>query len=54
VRAEVRRESKPPGADDWRRALDAVDLPALIEAGRPAEAATRLLRELREPEAVRD
>ncbi|MCI0347610.1 MAG: hypothetical protein L0221_19590, partial [Chloroflexi bacterium] len=54
VRAEVRREPAPPSADAWRRALDAVDLPALIDAGRSAEAAVRLRRELRDVGAARD
>lgn len=54
VRAEVRREPAPPTAAAWRRALDAVDLPALIETGRSTEAAARLRRELREVGAARD
>lgn len=54
VRAEVRCEPAPPSADTWRRALDAVDLPALIETGRSTEAAVRLRRALREVGAARD
>ena len=54
VRREVRREPAPPDAAAWRRALDAVDVLGLIEAGRSTEAAARLRRQLREVEVARD